>query len=79
MSSTGSTQYDTLHHPARFSFKQLVRKQAPGIEKVVGFDFDVRSEGEGDVVGVEAPLGGVAQVILQGVPVVEVGVQVRVH
>ena len=36
-------------------------------------------EGEGDVVGVVAPLGGVAQVIFQGVQVVEVGVQVRVH
>ena len=33
----------------------------------------------GDVVGVEAPLGGVAQVIFHGVQVVEVGVQVRVH
>ena len=38
-----------------------------------------RCEGEGDVVGVEAPLGGVAQVIFHGVQVVEVGVQVRVH
>ena len=36
-------------------------------------------EGEGDVVGVKAPLGGVAQVIFHGVQVVEVGVQVRVH
>ena len=36
-------------------------------------------EGVGDVVGVEAPLGGVAQVIVHGVQVVEVGVQVRVH
>ena len=36
-------------------------------------------EGEGDVIGVEAPLGGVAQVIFHGVQVVEVGVQVRVH
>ena len=36
-------------------------------------------EGEGDVVGVEAPLDGVAQVIFHGVQVVEVGVQVRVH
>ena len=36
-------------------------------------------EGEGDVVSVEAPLGGVAQVIFHGVQVVEVGVQVRVH
>ena len=36
-------------------------------------------EGVGDVVGVVAPLGGVAQVIFRGVQVVEVGVQVRVH
>ena len=36
-------------------------------------------EGEGDVVGVVAPLGGVAQVIFHGIQVVEVGVQVRVH
>ena len=36
-------------------------------------------EGEGDVVGVVAPLGGVAQVIFHGVQVVEVGVQVSVH
>ena len=36
-------------------------------------------EGVGDVVGVEAPLGGVAQVIFHGVQVVKVGVQVRVH
>ena len=33
----------------------------------------------GDVVGVVAHLGGVAQVIFHGVQVVEVGVQVRVH
>ena len=33
----------------------------------------------GDVVGVKAPLGRVAQVIFHGVQVVEVGVQVRVH
>ena len=33
----------------------------------------------GDVVGVEAPLGGVAQVIFHGVQVVEVGLRVRVH
>ena len=33
----------------------------------------------GDVVGVEAPLGGVAQVIFHGVRVVEVGLQVREH
>ena len=36
-------------------------------------------EGGDDVVGVEAPLGGVAQVICHGVQVVEVGVHVRVH
>ena len=36
-------------------------------------------EGEGDVVAVVAPLGGVVQVIFHGVQVVEVGVQVRVH
>ena len=36
-------------------------------------------EGGGDVVGVKAPLGGVAQGIFHGVQVVEVGVQVRVH
>ena len=33
----------------------------------------------GDVVGVKAPLGGVAQVVLHGVQVVKVGVQVKVH
>ena len=33
----------------------------------------------GDVVGVEAPIGGVAQVIFHGVQVVVVGLQVRVH
>ena len=38
-----------------------------------------RCEEEGDVVGVVAPLGEVAQVIFHGVQVVEVGVQVRVH
>ena len=36
-------------------------------------------EGDGDVVGVKAPLRGVAQVVLDGVQVVEVGVQLRVH
>ena len=45
-------------------------------DRVVGL---ITCEGEGDVVGVEAPLGGVAQVIFHGVQVVEVGVQVRVH
>ena len=37
------------------------------------------SEGMRVVRGDEAPLGGVAQVILHGVPVVEVGLQVREH
>ena len=36
-------------------------------------------EGDGDVVGVVTPLRGVAQVVLHGVQVVEVGVQLRVH
>ena len=45
-------------------------------DRVVGL---ITCEGEGDVVGVEAPLGGVAQVIFHGVQVVEVGLQVRVH
>ena len=33
----------------------------------------------GDVVGVVTPLGGVAQVVVHGVKVVEVGVVLRVH
>ena len=45
-------------------------------DRVVGL---ITCEGVGDVVGVEAPLGGVAQVIFHGVQVVEVGLQVRVH
>ena len=36
-------------------------------------------EGDGDAVGVKGPLRGVAQVVLHGVQVVEVGVQLRVH
>ena len=36
-------------------------------------------EGTDDVVGVKAPLRGVAQVVFHGVRVVEVGVQIRVH
>ena len=36
-------------------------------------------EGVGDVVGVVTPFGGVAQVGLHGVKVVEVGVVIRVH
>ena len=45
-------------------------------DRVVGL---ITCEGDGDVVGVKAPLRGVAQVVLHGVQVVEVGVQVRVH
>ena len=36
-------------------------------------------EGVGDVVGVVTHLRGVAQVVLHGVQVVEVGVRLRVH
>ena len=39
----------------------------------------ITCEGDGDVVGVVTPLGGVAQVTLHGVKVVEVGVVLRVH
>ena len=41
--------------------------------------FHIFCEGAGDLVGVKALLGGVAQVIFHGVQIVEVGVQVRVH
>ena len=44
--------------------------------RVVGL---ITCEGVSDVVGVEAPLGGVAQVIFHGVRVVEVGLQVKEH
>ena len=40
---------------------------------------DRECEEDGDVVGVTAPLRGVAQVVFHGVQVVEVGVQLRVH
>ena len=39
----------------------------------------ISCEGDGDVVGVVTPLRGVAQVVLHGVQVVEVGVRLRVH
>ena len=39
----------------------------------------MKCEGDGDVVGVVTPLRGVAQVVLHGVQVVEVGVLLRVH
>ena len=45
-------------------------------DRVLGL---ITCKGEGDVVAVIAPLGGVAQVIFHGVQVVKVGVQVRVH
>ena len=40
LSSKRSTRYDTLYHPARFSFKHLVWQDVPDIVKVDGFDFD---------------------------------------
>ena len=40
---------------------------------------EINCEGDGDVVGVVTPLRGVAQVVLHGVQVVEVGVRLRVH
>ena len=45
-------------------------------DRVVGL---ITCEGTDDVVGVKAPLGGVEQVTFDGVQVVEVRVQVRVH
>ena len=53
-----------LHHCEGFTISLVMRCQCEGV---------------GDVVGVKAPLGGVAQVIFHGVQVVEVGLQVRVH
>ena len=49
------------------------------VSNVQAHEQSVFCEGEGDVVAVVAPLGGVAQVIFHGVQVVEVGVQVRVR
>ena len=40
---------------------------------------DLICEGDGDVVGVVAPLRGGAQVVLHGIQVVEVGVRLRVR
>ena len=45
-------------------------------DHVVGL---ITCEGDSDVVGVVTPLRGVAQVVLGGVQVVEVGVRLRVH
>ena len=67
--STSRKEID--EHPEQETFPISVEK--------VGDERLQRCEGEGDVVGVVAPLGGVAQVIFHGVQVVEVGVQVRVH
>ena len=39
----------------------------------------ITCEGDGDVVGVVTPLLGVAQVVLHGIQVTEVGVGLRVH
>ena len=54
---------------------ELVGDRVVG-DRLVGL---ITCEGVSDVVGVEAPLGGVAQVIFHGVQDVEVGLQVRVH
>ena len=43
--SKRSARYDTLRHPARFSFKHLVWQDAPDIVEVDGFDIDVKEEG----------------------------------
>ena len=45
----------------------------------VQFKTNAACEGDGDVVGVVTPLRGVAQVVLHGVQVVEVGLRLRVH
>ena len=56
-----------------------MKKQTNQVRVELEFTNRGKCEGEGDVVAVVAPLGGVAQVIFHGVQVVEVGVQVRVH
>ena len=52
-----------------------------GVDEVVGNRVVglITCEGVGDVIGVEAHLDGVAQVIFHGVQVVEVGVRLGVH
>ena len=45
-------------------------------DRVVGL---ITCEGDGDVIGVKAPLRGVVQVVFHSVQVVEVVVQLRVH
>ena len=52
--------------------------ELPSSLKTVSFGL-ITCEGDGDVVGVVTPLRGVAQVVLHGVQVVEVGVRLRVH
>ena len=59
--------------PAATIDLEALRSPQPPMEK------SRECEGDGDVVGVKAPLRGVAQVVVHGVQVVEVGVQVRVH
>ena len=65
----------------RFSSKRNTKKRhfGPSGGGVGSGEESTHCEGVGDVVGVEAPLGGVAQVIFHGVRVVEVGLQVREH
>ena len=45
----------------------------------LGMSLGFFCEGGEDVVGVVTPLRGVAQVVLHGIQVVEVGVRLRVH
>ena len=74
------TVEDKIQNPSKclqFSLGRNVMDQRSG-DGIFSGRFRI-CEGEGDVVGVEAPLDGVAQVIFHGVQVVEVGVQVRVH
>ena len=41
---SGCRRREARDHPARFSFKHLVRQDAPDIVKVDGSDFDVKKE-----------------------------------
>ena len=67
------------HHAAFLSFRFLWRLKSFTTGTHQEGASETLCEGEGDVVGVVAPLGGVAQVIFHGVRVVDDGVQVRVH
>ena len=64
--------HDTKQFSAQLAKLELEQRQPRST-------YSACCEGDGDVVGVKAPLRGVAQVVFHGVQVVEVGVQVRVH